>query len=118
MSNLPRNFVLLDELEKGEKGGGNGLYSYGLDKPDDTYLEFWNATLIGPINTAFESRIYSLKIRCGQNYPDAPPTARFVTKINLHCVGPDGTISPHKLQILKNWKRSNSIESLLRELLQ
>ena len=36
----------------------------------------WNGTIIGPNNTPFESRIYSLQIECGESYPDAPPTLK------------------------------------------
>ena len=64
----------------------------------------WNGTILGPphvsqaktgkgfavanipTKSAHENRIYSLNIHCGENYPDAPPTVQFVSKINLPCV--------------------------------
>jgi hypothetical protein len=35
-----------------------------------------------------ENRIYSVNIHCGDDYPDAPPTIQFVSKVNLPCVDP------------------------------
>lgn len=64
----------------------------------------WNGTILGPPHvrhpaqlyeyglgswqSVHENRIYSLNIHCGDNYPDAPPTVQFNSKINLPCVDP------------------------------
>jgi ubiquitin-conjugating enzyme E2 variant len=74
----------------------------------------WNGTIIGPNNTPFEGRIYSLQIECGESYPDRPPTLKFRTRVALSCVSKDtGKVEPRGLPILANWRRSNTIEDCL-----
>ncbi|KAJ3170126.1 E2 ubiquitin-conjugating protein mms2 [Geranomyces variabilis] len=115
MAKVPRNFRLLEELEKGEKGIGDGTISYGLADGDDLMMSNWNGTIIGPGHTVHENRIYSLKITCGNDYPDRAPTVSFLSKVNLPAVN-QKTGKVERLACLDSWKRSYTIETVLAEL--
>ncbi|OBZ66742.1 Ubiquitin-conjugating enzyme spm2 [Grifola frondosa] len=117
MARVPRNFRLLEELEKGEKGIGDGSCSYGLEDGDDIMMSHWNGTIIGPGHTVHENRIYSLKITCGDQYPDSPPFVQFVSRVNLPFVNQvDGKVDTSKLPVLAHWNRNSSIETVLVEI--
>eukprot|EP00897_Mesotaenium_endlicherianum_P003220 jgi/Mesen1/2926/ME000175S02083 len=114
---VPRNFRLLDELDRGEKGIGDGSVSYGMDDGEDVFMRSWTGTIIGPNNTVHEGRIYTVKLYCDKDYPDRPPTVRFHSRINLTCISQDsGVVEPRHFPMLAQWKREYTMENILTEL--
>lgn len=113
---VPRNFRLLEELEKGEKGIGDGTVSYGMEDGDDILMRRWTGTIIGPHPSVHEGRIYTLQIYCDLTYPDKPPSIQFVTRINMSCVDDKGVVMPSRFHVLGNWNRDYTIETCLTEL--
>eukprot|EP00993_Chasmostoma_nieuportense_P004697 NODE_5353_length_666_cov_110.764378_g5190_i0.p1 GENE.NODE_5353_length_666_cov_110.764378_g5190_i0~~NODE_5353_length_666_cov_110.764378_g5190_i0.p1 ORF type:complete len:137 (+),score=27.53 NODE_5353_length_666_cov_110.764378_g5190_i0:57-467(+) len=115
MVQVPRNFRLLDELEKAEKEGRADV-SIGLENYDDITLSHWTGTIIGPVGTVFEGRIYGLKLYCNDKYPQQAPQVRFLSRVNMSCVTQDGRLDPRKINVLNNWTAATNLLRLMVEI--
>ncbi len=114
-ASVPRNFRLLEELEKGEKGLGDPNVSYGLQQGDDITLTNWTGTIFGPPGGTHENRIANLQMTCGPNYPLQPPSVRFTSRINLGCVN-QTTGAVEGFRMLTSWSPAYTLETILLEL--
>lgn len=119
-SSVPRNFKLLDELADAEKGTGDGGadISLGLMRPDDTYMNDWQATIFQACGGGAELRLWTVTLVCDARYPSTPPKIKFVDKISMDCVDASGLVAASKVPYLASWSSSSTMLGALQAIKQ
>lgn len=124
---VPRTFVLLDELEKSEKGQYSPFCSVGIKNLDDMQLRYWNGFIIPSEDSIVRGQDIRFDILCDMDYPDKPPTFKLVSSRNVLSIRRDDSTKDHKLKsyftsngtlsntipILKNWNRDKRMIDVL-----
>lgn len=78
---------------------------------DDSRMDHWSATIMGPKGTPFDGGIFNLDIKFPTNYPFRPPTIKFSTRVYHPNINKNGDIC---LDILKDqWSPALSISKVL-----
>ncbi|PBC33085.1 Ubiquitin-conjugating enzyme E2 [Apis cerana cerana] len=79
--------------------------------PTDNNIMIWNAVIFGPHDTPFEDGTFKLTIEFTEEYPNKPPTVRFISKMFHPNVYADGGIC---LDILQNrWSPTYDVSAIL-----
>ncbi|KAA3672991.1 hypothetical protein P879_10973 [Paragonimus westermani] len=101
---------LMNDFRKIQLDPPPGVYAVPLD---DNILK-WKAVILGADGTQFADGIFKLTMEFTENYPNVPPTVRFVSKMFHPNVYADGSIC---LDILQNmWSSSYNIGAILTSL--
>eukprot|EP00560_Eucampia_antarctica_P004782 CAMPEP_0197842348 /NCGR_PEP_ID=MMETSP1437-20131217/46691_1 /TAXON_ID=49252 ORGANISM="Eucampia antarctica, Strain CCMP1452" /NCGR_SAMPLE_ID=MMETSP1437 /ASSEMBLY_ACC=CAM_ASM_001096 /LENGTH=199 /DNA_ID=CAMNT_0043452217 /DNA_START=116 /DNA_END=715 /DNA_ORIENTATION=- len=77
----------LQNIERAAMSGNADDRDVYLRPTSMSSLLNWTALIRGPEDTPYDSGIFQLNIRCGTDYPLAPPSITFVTKVfhpNVH----------------------------------
>ncbi|KAI7694331.1 Ubiquitin-conjugating enzyme E2 1 [Sarcoptes scabiei] len=79
--------------------------------PTDNNIMLWNAVIFGPRDTPFEDGTFKLTLEFTEEYPNKPPTVRFMSKMFHPNVYADGSIC---LDILQNrWSPTYDVSAIL-----
>ncbi|CAN7044351.1 hypothetical protein IGI04_007936 [Brassica rapa subsp. trilocularis] len=67
--------------------------------PQDNNIMLWNAVIFGPDDTPWDGGTFKLSLQFSEDYPNKPPTVRFVSRMFHPNIYADGSIC---LDILQN----------------
>lgn len=75
----------------------------------------WNASIFGTLGGG-EARLVSLVLVAGPDYPRAPPSLRFTSRVSMECVDARGAVLPAKVPYLASWHAGKSMLGALQEI--
>jgi ubiquitin-conjugating enzyme E2 A len=79
--------------------------------PQDNNIMLWNAVIFGPDDTPWDGGTFKLTLQFTEDYPNKPPTVRFVSKMFHPNIYADGSIC---LDILQNqWSPIYDVAAIL-----
>lgn len=68
--------------------------------PTEENILFWEAVIFGPQDTPFEDGTFKLSLEFTEEYPNRPPSVKFVSKMFHPNVYADGSICLDILQVI------------------
>ncbi len=79
--------------------------------PHDNNIMLWNAVIFGPDDTPWDGGTFKLTLQFTEEYPNKPPTVRFVSRMFHPNIYADGSIC---LDILQNqWSPIYDVAAIL-----
>ncbi|KAF1870926.1 hypothetical protein Lal_00030238 [Lupinus albus] len=79
--------------------------------PHDNNIMVWNAVIFGPDDTPWDGGTFKLTLQFSEDYPNKPPTVRFVSRMFHPNIYADGSIC---LDILQNqWSPIYDVAAIL-----
>ncbi|KAK7362203.1 hypothetical protein VNO77_04309 [Canavalia gladiata] len=79
--------------------------------PQDNNIMLWNAVIFGPDDTPWDGGTFKLSLQFTEDYPNKPPTVRFVSRMFHPNIYADGSIC---LDILQNqWSPIYDVAAIL-----
>lgn len=66
-------------------------YYYSIEVDEKNFMK-WNILLLGPSDTIFEGGIFKCQIEFPKEYPNKPPSFKFIDKLYHPNIYPDGKV--------------------------
>lgn len=99
---------LMSDFKSMESDSPEGISASPLDM-ENMYV--WRACIFGPPDTPWEGGVFQLQLHFPQEYPQKPPTVRFISKMFHPNVFADGTLC---LDIIQDrWSPVHSVATIL-----
>jgi len=99
---------------------------YSLTPDEKNFLK-WNILLFGPSETIFEGGVFKCQLEFTKDYPNKPPTFKFIDNLFHPNIYPDGKVCISILHegediygyehISERWNPSHSVNSILMSLI-